>query len=64
MELNVNYEELKRWVKDFEDQYDLYYYMKDIVDYLFSHNRNYYNEQFYKITELKNIIDCMSIKEK
>lgn len=33
------------------------HYMKSLVDYLYTHNKNYNKTQYYKIEELKTIID-------
>ncbi len=64
MELNVDYEALKVIVRKFEDQYDLLQFMKDKIDYLYTHNKNYNNGQWVAIQDLKDIFDYISIKEK
>ena len=32
-------------------------YVRGVVEYLYTHNKNYTKEQYYRIEDLKNIID-------
>lgn len=34
-------------------------YMRNLLDYLYKHNKNYTKQQYYKIEELKIIVDNM-----
>lgn len=63
MILNVNYEELKKYVRNFKDDNDLYNFIKDSIDYLYTHNKNLNETQWVKIQDLKSIIDSITIKE-
>ena len=33
------------------------HYMNSLIDYLYAHNKNYTKQQYYKIEELKTIIN-------
>lgn len=63
MILNVNYEELKKYVRNFKDDNDLYNFIKDSIDFLYTHNKNLNETQWVKIQDLKSIIDSITIKE-
>lgn len=41
----------------FENSNDLLLFIKNEIDYLFTHNKNYTSEQYNKIIDLKEIID-------
>ena len=38
---------------------DLLFYIKSILYNLWTHNKNYTKEQYYRIDELKEIFDCI-----
>lgn len=63
MDLKINYEEINKNIRKFEDNYDLLYFIKDILDYLYTHNKNYNQSQWIKIQDLKEIFDNISIRE-
>lgn len=39
---------------------EILHYVAGIIDYLYTHNKNYTKTQYYKIEDLKNIIDCIT----
>ena len=49
---------------NFDDIYDVLYFLQNNIDYLFTHNKNYTTEQYKKIIDLKEIIDNISIYKK
>ena len=36
---------------------EVLHYARAVIEYLYTHNKNYTKEQYYKIEDLKNIID-------
>ena len=36
---------------------EILHYISGVIDYLYTHNKNYTKTQYYKIQDLKNIID-------
>lgn len=38
---------------------EILHYVSGVIDYLYTHNKNYTKKQYYKIEDLKNIIDCI-----
>lgn len=63
MELYINYGKLDNW-NDIIDDHDFLYKMKELIDFLESHNKNYTKEQYYKILDLQELIKTLEIKEK
>lgn len=57
--LKINKTEMKKYGFDFDTLEDVYFYMKNIIEYLESHNRNYTKEQYYKISILKDIMNMI-----
>lgn len=39
---------------------EVLHYMQSVIDYLYTHNKNYTKNQYYKIEDLKNIIDSIT----
>lgn len=37
------------------------HYMRSLLDWLYTHNKNYTKEQYYKIEELKIILDNLEV---
>ena len=64
MDFNVNYEDLEEYVRKFKDDYDLFYWIKDTIDYLYHNNKNYNQQQWVKIQDLKEVFDNICIIEK
>lgn len=61
IKLSINHEKLKECGLSFESWSDMYYYIKSLVEWLESHNKNYNKAQYYKIVTIKEIlesIDC------
>jgi len=61
IKLSINHEKLKECGLSFENWSDMYYYIKSLVEWLESHNKNYNKAQYYKIVTIKEIlesIDC------
>lgn len=57
--LKINKEEMEKHGFNFDSLEDVYFYMKNIIKYLESHNRNYTKNQYYKISALKDIMDMI-----
>ncbi len=36
---------------------EVLHYVRGVIEYLYTHNKNYTKEQYYRIEDLKNIID-------
>lgn len=64
MDLKINYEEINKNIRKFEDEYDLLYFIKDNLEYLSTHNKNYNQSQWIMIQDLKEIFNNVSIREK
>lgn len=43
----------------FDNWSDMYLYIKSLVEWLESHNKNYTKEQYHRIDSLKEILDCI-----
>ena len=41
----------------FKDEFDYINYMHNLIEYLADHNKNYTKKQYFKILELKEIIN-------
>ena len=58
MKININ-EINKRTRLGLLNKNEILHYVSGAIDYLYTHNKNYTNEQYYRIEDLKNIIDCI-----
>ena len=58
MKININ-EINKRTRLGLLNKNEVLHYVSGAIDYLYTHNKNYTNEQYYRIEDLKNIIDCI-----
>lgn len=63
MDLKVDYELLEKNIRKFSDSYDLLYFIKDSLEFLSTHNKNYTQTQYIKIQDLKEIFDYIKIRE-
>lgn len=63
MDLKVDYELLEKNIRKFSDSYDLLYFIKDSLEFLSKHNKNYTQTQYIKIQDLKEIFDYIKIRE-
>lgn len=58
--MKLNYEKLKAYTGIEEaNEEDLVYYIQEILQYLYTHNKNYTNTQYHKIEILKEIFECI-----
>lgn len=57
--LKINKEEMEKYGFNFDSLEDVYFYMKNIIEYLESHNKNYTKNQYYKISTLKDIMNMI-----
>lgn len=62
--LGINHEKLATYGFSFDDLSDMYLYVKSLVEWLESHNKNYTKEQYRKIDSLKEILDCIDYEVK
>lgn len=59
IKLGINHERLADFGMSFDHWDDMYLYVKQLVEWLESHNMNYTKEQYRKISDLKDIISCI-----
>ena len=57
--LKINKKEMEKYGFNFDSLEDVYFYMKNIIEYLESHNKNYTKNQYYKISTLKDIMNMI-----
>ena len=57
--MTLNKEKLKDLGFDFGTTEDLYFYISEMVDWLESHNKNYTAEQYSRIVDIKDLLDCI-----
>lgn len=60
--LKINNEKLSEYGFSFETMEDLYLYVLRSVEWLESHNKNYNKEQYYRMLDLKDILDCIEVE--
>lgn len=53
---------LKNTGLSFETMEDLFYYVSSNIEWLESHNKNYNKEQYRRISDLKDICDCIEVE--
>lgn len=59
--MKINYNELNKKTRlGLLTKAEIFHYVRAVVDYLYTHNKNYTKTQWYKIEDLKNIIDSIS----
>ena len=58
MKIDIN-EINKRTRLGLMNKNEILHYVSSAIDYLYTHNKNYTKKQYYKIDDLKNIIDCI-----
>ena len=59
IKLAINHEKLAACGFSFDGWSDMYLYVESIINWLESHNKNYTKEQYYKISNLKEILGCI-----
>ena len=60
MKININKKDILNSIGiEFKDDEDYFVYMQDLIDYLYFHNKNYTNKQYYKIEELREILNSL-----
>ena len=60
MKININKKDIFNSVGiEFKDDKDYFVYMQELIDYLYFHNKNYTNKQYYKIEELREILNSL-----
>lgn len=58
----INYEKLKEYGLELKNEIELYEYLKEtILEYLYNHNKNYTKNQWWRVSELYDIIKCLEI---
>jgi hypothetical protein len=58
MKIKINYEEINNITgAGITRPAALLHYVRGLIDYLYTHNKNYNKTQYYKIEELKTIIE-------
>lgn len=61
--MKINYENINKYVRQFKDNKELLDFIKDKIDFLYRHNKNYTQTQYIVIQDLKEIMDNIEIKE-
>ena len=60
MKININKKDILNSIGiEFKDDKDYFVYMQELIDYLYFHNKNYTNKQYYKIEELREILNSL-----
>lgn len=60
MKININKKDILNSIGiEFKDNKDYFVYMQELIDYLYFHNKNYTNKQYYKIEELREILNSL-----
>lgn len=60
MKININKKDILNSIGiEFKDDNDYFVYMQELIDYLYFHNKNYTNKQYYKIEELREILNSL-----
>lgn len=60
MKININKKDILNSIGiEFKDDEDYFVYMQELIDYLYFHNKNYTNKQYYKIEELREILNSL-----
>ena len=60
MKININKKDILNSIGiEFKDDKDYFIYMQELIDYLYFHNKNYTNKQYYKIEELREILNSL-----
>ena len=62
--MNINYENINKYVRQFKDDKDLLDFIKDKIDFLYRNNKNYTQSQYIVIQDLKEILDNIEIESK
>lgn len=61
MKLKINYNKINEETRlGLLNANEVLHYVSGVIDYLYAHNKNYTKEQYYKIENLKSIIDSIS----
>ena len=59
--MKINYNEINKKTRlGLLNGNEILHYMSGAIDYLYTHNKNYTKTQYYKIEDLKNIIDSIT----
>jgi len=65
MKISINKEDILKSVGlEFTNIEDYLLYMQELIDYLYFHNKNYTNKQYFKIEELRAILNNIEMEEK
>ena len=59
IKLAINHDKLAACGWSFESWSDMYLYVESLINWLESHKKNYTKEQYYKISNLKEILGCI-----
>lgn len=67
--MKIDFEKIKKWTdidftQDTLKETCLFNYIKDSLEYLKTHNKNYNQKQYWAIMELADIFDCIEIETK
>ena len=62
LKLKIDYEKIHNNVGLFlEDESDVLNFIKNTMDYLYTHNKNYNQQQWIKLQDLKEIVDNIEV---
>ncbi len=63
MKINIDKKDILNSIGiEFKNDEDCFLYMQELIDYLYFHNKNYTNKQYYKIEELREILNSLEWK--
>lgn len=59
--MNINFENINKYVRKFKNEEDLLDFVKDKIDFLYRNNKQYTQAQWVVIQDLKEIIDNIEV---
>lgn len=62
MKVKVNKKEILKSIGvEFKNDYDYLLYLLQLIDYLYFNNKNYTNKQYYRIEEIRGILQNIEV---
>lgn len=62
MKVKVNKKDILESIGiEFKNEYDYLLYLLQLIDYLYFNNKNYTNEQYYRIEEIREILQNIEV---
>jgi hypothetical protein len=62
MKVKVNKKDILKSIGvEFRNEYDYLLYLLQLIDYLYFNNKNYTNKQYYRIEEIREILQNIEV---